>query len=360
MTSKGTRPPTGVVEQGNGDGETGQEPGRYQPRDPPARGAAYARDGYRHRDRQDAQQAEGKISHRRGRVRQLNDRGEPEARGQARDHEAGSPPPHDRQASPRAGGQGQRASRQAGQDDRDVRPSPGTGQALRARAPLCCTIAVSTASQASVSEMDAIAAAAPRLPVSPSSTTASQAIITTTHSPREGGTRSMRPERDPRGGGCSHGSPSQGEEDEHHRRGDQAHDGQGVLPGVGGQPAGDPADPDHQAAGGQVHRLAQARRALSGPGGGQQHAEHLLPVELAVGGRVAAQQAQVASFQDGRPGRVPHWHVPSHPGGLAGSARAHAVPPASRARSRCAATAALARRRSVSAASSVAPSSVSR
>ena len=45
-------------------GETGQEPGRYQPRDPPAHGAAYARDGDRDRDRQDAQQAEGKISRR--------------------------------------------------------------------------------------------------------------------------------------------------------------------------------------------------------------------------------------------------------------------------------------------------------
>ena len=100
--------------------------------------------------------------------------------------------------------------------------------------------------------------------------------------------------------------------------------------------------------------------ALPGPGGGQQHAEHLLPVERAVGGRVAAQQARVASFQDCCPGRVPGGHVPSRPGGLAGSARAHAVPPASRALSRCAATAALARRRSVSAPSSVAPSSVSR
>ena len=115
---------------GSGEGETGQEPGRHQPRDPPAHGAAYARDGDRDRDRQDAQQAEGKISERRGRVRQLNDRGEPEARGQARDHEAGSPPPHDRQASPRAGGQGQRASRQAGQHDRDVSRCPGTGKAL--------------------------------------------------------------------------------------------------------------------------------------------------------------------------------------------------------------------------------------
>ena len=101
-------------------GETGQEPGRHQPRDPQAHGAAYARDGDRDRDRHDAQQAEGKISHRRGRVRQLNDKGEPEARGQARNDQAGSPPPHDRQASPRAGGQGQRASRQAGQHDRDV------------------------------------------------------------------------------------------------------------------------------------------------------------------------------------------------------------------------------------------------
>ena len=59
-----------------------------------------------------------------------------------------------------------------------------------------------------------------------------------------------------------------------------------------------------------------------------------------------AQQAPVTQFQFRRPGRV--------------LARAHAMPPASRALSRCAATAALARRRSVSAASTVAPSSVSR
>ncbi len=59
-------------------------------------------------------------------------------------------------------------------------------------------------------------------------------------------------------GGCL----LQGEQDEHHRRGDQAHDGQGVLPGVGGQPAGDPAYPDRQAAGGQVHRLTQAHLLL--------------------------------------------------------------------------------------------------
>ena len=65
----------------DGGGETGQEPGRYQPRDPAAHGAGYERDGYRDRDRQDAQQAEGKISRRRGRVHQLNDRGEPEACG---------------------------------------------------------------------------------------------------------------------------------------------------------------------------------------------------------------------------------------------------------------------------------------
>ena len=178
--------------------------------------------------------------------------------------------------------------------------------------------------------------------------------------PKRGQDREQRPERSPRADGCIHGSPFQGEEDEHHRRGDQAHDGQGVLPGVGGQPAGDPAYPDRQAAGGQVHRLPQARGALPGPGGVQQHAEHLLPVELAMAGRVAAQQPQVASFQGCCPGRVPGGHVPSCPGGLAGSARAHAVPPASRTLSRCAATAALARRRSVSAPSSAAPSSVSR
>ena len=61
-----------------------------------------------------------------------------------------------------------------------------------------------------------------------------------------------------------------------------------------------------QAAGGQVHRFPQARRAAAGPGSGQQHAEHLLPVDLAMARRVAGQQAPAsASFQDCRPGRGP-------------------------------------------------------
>ena len=238
-------------------------------------------------------------------MRQLNDRGEPEACGQARDHEAGSPPPHDRQAPPSEGGQGQRASGQAGQDDGDATgraqelekpsgPGPGKFHAQgqhgqpgdRQR------------------EMNAITTAAGSPSVRPSSTTASQAIITTTEGANgcsvqnAAGTLAVaaavmapcaRARRMNTTGGAI-----------------RLHDGQGVLPGVGGQSAGDPAYPDRQAAGGQVHRFPQARGALPGPGGGQRRAEHLLPVDLAVGGRVAAQQAQVAPFQGGCPGRVPH------------------------------------------------------
>ena len=64
-------------------------------------------------------------------------------------------------------------------------------------------------------------------------------------------------------------------------------------------------DPDRQAAGGQVHRFPQARRALPGPGGGQQHAEHLLPVDLAVGGRVAAGKASPEHCRAARRPRSP-------------------------------------------------------
>jgi hypothetical protein len=121
--------------------------------------------------------------------------------------------------------------------------------------------------------MDAIAAAVRRRPVSPSSTTASQPGDHRRRGPPEKGHERELPERTRRREALMlrHGLPdrrseAQGGDDEQQHRGDQAHDGQGVLPGVAGQPAGDPMCPDRQPASGQVHRLPRARHALPGPG----------------------------------------------------------------------------------------------
>src|SRR6266496_5297797 len=103
-----------ALELGGDAGGIDHEHGCYQRRDPPVHGVAYVRDDYSDRDRQDAdvREADGRSCHRHGGSHDENDLKRPEDSGKSRDHEAGLPPPRDRQASPGADGEGKRASRQ--------------------------------------------------------------------------------------------------------------------------------------------------------------------------------------------------------------------------------------------------------
>jgi hypothetical protein len=89
-------------------GDIDQQPGDEQHQDPPAGGVAPAHDGHGYRDLQNVQRADDKVSGRRlpGRLRYLDDQPEPEGDGETRDHGEDPVPPDDRQASPRARGEG--------------------------------------------------------------------------------------------------------------------------------------------------------------------------------------------------------------------------------------------------------------
>ena len=295
---------------------------------------------------------DGRRCHRHGGSHHENDLRQSEDSGKGRDHKAGMPPSRDRQASPRASGEGQRASRQAGDDDgaltgRDQdhgKPArPGTalldehGQQIKQSQRQCDGrdrrgrpspagqpqqhhsqpadhhhrgpakerpvpgLPERTCLRVSMSSTTASRIPAAKSRVAMMSITAGVIRLTTAKASCQGSRPASR-------GSGGPGSPG--------RR----------------RPGSPSASRPARAA--RAGRWPAARRA-SPPGG---------PGDA----RAGSSAASAGSAVPGRRGPLP------------GVLRAHAVPPASRALSRCAATAAVARRRSVSAASSAAPSSVSR